>query len=79
MDFIDYVNMTKLKLSVFKSMSELCGDMNDSVTFWHKFGRLGDKIMLVSTDVEAVIVLQKIFPNIEYSRCILNIWTHILK
>ncbi|XP_060189582.1 uncharacterized protein LOC132618572 [Lycium barbarum] len=59
-DFIDDVNMTELKLSVFKSMVELCGYTNDSVTFWHEFGRLGDKMRHVSTDMEATVVAKNI-------------------
>nr|XP_016508646.1 PREDICTED: uncharacterized protein LOC107826208 [Nicotiana tabacum] len=59
-DFIDYVNYTELNLSQFKSMAELCGYERDSVTFWHKCGRYGNRMRLVSTDVEATVISKNI-------------------
>ncbi|OIT18749.1 hypothetical protein A4A49_64145, partial [Nicotiana attenuata] len=41
-------------------MAELCGYERDSVTFWHKCGRYGNRMRLVSTDVEATVISKNI-------------------
>ncbi|KAH0714858.1 hypothetical protein KY284_007763 [Solanum tuberosum] len=41
-------------------MAEICGYDNESVAFWHKYGRLGEKMRLVSTDFEANLVFRNI-------------------
>lgn len=43
MDCIDYVNAAELNLVEFKKMAELCGYANDSITFWHRCGKSGNK------------------------------------
>ncbi|XP_059285827.1 uncharacterized protein LOC132039346 [Lycium ferocissimum] len=58
--FIDHVHVSEVKLSQFKIMAEICGYGNDSVAFWHKYGRLGEKMRLVSTDLEVNLVSKNI-------------------
>ncbi|KAH0764833.1 hypothetical protein KY285_000704 [Solanum tuberosum] len=61
-DYIDYVNANKLDLVEFKTMAEICGYLKNSITFWHKRGRSGNRWRLVSTDNEAHAVRKNI-PN----------------
>ncbi|KAG5570164.1 hypothetical protein H5410_059930 [Solanum commersonii] len=51
--FIDHVDVSEIKFSQFKNMAEICGYDNESVTFWHKYGRLDSYIgMDISNNVE---------------------------
>ncbi|KAH0739567.1 hypothetical protein KY290_038272 [Solanum tuberosum] len=61
-DYIDYVNANKLDLDGFKKMAEICGYLKNSITFWHRCGRSGNRWRLVSTDNEAHAVRKNI-PN----------------
>ncbi|KAH0736332.1 hypothetical protein KY285_012039 [Solanum tuberosum] len=54
-------------------MAEICGYDNESVAFWHKYGRLGEKMRLVSTDFEANLV----FRNIPRDRVIEVYFKHL--
>ncbi|XP_049399742.1 uncharacterized protein LOC125863780 [Solanum stenotomum] len=54
-------------------MAEICGYDNESVAFWHKYGRLGEKMRLVSTDFEANLV----FRNIPRDRVIEVYFEHL--
>jgi len=58
--FIDHVDVSEIKLYQFKNMAEICGYDNESVAFWHKYGRLGEKMRLVSTDFKANLVCRNI-------------------
>ncbi|KAH0689409.1 hypothetical protein KY289_016767 [Solanum tuberosum] len=71
--FIDHVDVSEIKLSQFKNMAEICGYDNESVAFWHKYGRLGEKMRLVSTDFEANLV----FRNIPRDRVIEVYFEHL--
>ncbi|KAH0666466.1 hypothetical protein KY285_027672 [Solanum tuberosum] len=59
-DYIDYVNANKLDLDEFKKMAEICGYLKNSITFWHRCGRSGNRWRLVSTDNEAHVVRKNI-------------------
>ncbi|KAG5601725.1 hypothetical protein H5410_033095 [Solanum commersonii] len=61
-DSFDYVEAKNLNLADLKQMVVMCGYMNDSEIFWHKFGKLGDRWRLVSTEVEALSI-EKFIPN----------------
>ncbi|XP_033509058.1 uncharacterized protein [Nicotiana tomentosiformis] len=54
--FIDYVDILEMKLSQFKTMVAICGYDNDSVAFWHKYGRFSERMRLISTDLEDNLV-----------------------
>ncbi|OIT08057.1 hypothetical protein A4A49_62971, partial [Nicotiana attenuata] len=41
-------------------MAEICGYVNDSVIFWHKCGKFGNILRLVSTEVEASRIAESI-------------------
>ncbi|KAH0635739.1 hypothetical protein KY289_035654 [Solanum tuberosum] len=63
-DYIDYVNANKLDLDEFKKMAEICGYLKNSITFWHRCGRSGNRWRLVSTVNEAhAHVVRKNIPN----------------
>ncbi|XP_060182952.1 uncharacterized protein LOC132612893 [Lycium barbarum] len=61
-DYFDYVEVKNFNLTDLKRMVELCGHRNDSITFWHKCGKLGNKWRLVSTEVEAH-TMEKFIPK----------------
>ncbi|KAM3290026.1 hypothetical protein P3S67_018315 [Capsicum chacoense] len=71
--FIDYVDVSEIMLSQFKIMAEICGYDDDLVAFWHRYGRLGEKMRLVSTDLEANLV----FKNIPEDRVIEVCFEHL--
>lgn len=52
-----------IKLSQLKIMAEIYGYGNDSVAFWHKYGRLSEKLRLVSIDFEVNLVSKNISRN----------------
>lgn len=54
-------------------MAAICGYDNDSVGFWHKYGRFGERIKLISTDLEANLV----FTNIRVDRIIEVCFEHL--
>ncbi|KAM3380706.1 hypothetical protein P3S68_006279 [Capsicum galapagoense] len=53
---MDYVNAAELNLVEFKKMAELYGYANDSITFWHRCGKSGNKWKLIATDFEAYLM-----------------------
>ncbi|KAH0671274.1 hypothetical protein KY285_023850 [Solanum tuberosum] len=55
-DYFDYVEAKNLNLADLKQMAIMCGYMNDSEIFWHKFGKFGDRWRLVSTEIEALSI-----------------------
>lgn len=55
-DYIDYVNVAKLNIAEFKKMTEICGYLSDSITFWRKCEKPGSIWKLISTDFEASAV-----------------------
>ncbi|KAK6788168.1 hypothetical protein RDI58_016693 [Solanum bulbocastanum] len=55
-DYFDYVEAKNLNLANLKQMTVMCGYMNDSKIFWHKFGKFSDRWRLVSTEVEALSI-----------------------
>ncbi|KAH0733751.1 hypothetical protein KY285_009458 [Solanum tuberosum] len=71
--FIDHVDVSEIKLYQFKNMAEICGYDNESVAFWHKYGKLGEKMRHVSTDFEANLV----FRNIPRDRVIEVYFEHL--
>ncbi|XP_019237341.1 PREDICTED: uncharacterized protein LOC109217536 [Nicotiana attenuata] len=61
-DYFDYVEMKDLNLAGLKKMVEICGYLTDSITFWHKCGKFGNRWRLVSTKVEAHTI-EKFIPK----------------
>ncbi|KAH0672964.1 hypothetical protein KY290_025246 [Solanum tuberosum] len=55
-DYFDYVEAKNLNLADLKQMAVMCGYMNDSEIFWHKFGKFSDRWRLVSTEVETLSI-----------------------
>ncbi|KAK6790946.1 hypothetical protein RDI58_010027 [Solanum bulbocastanum] len=41
-------------------MAEICGYASDSITFWYKCGKYGNRWRLISTDFEAYAVCKSI-------------------
>ncbi|KAM3235580.1 hypothetical protein P3L10_015617 [Capsicum annuum] len=66
-------DVSEIKLSQFKIMAEIYGYSNDSIVFWHKYGRLGEKIRLISTNLEANLVSK----NIPGDRVIEDFFEHL--
>nr|XP_016485384.1 PREDICTED: uncharacterized protein LOC107805815 [Nicotiana tabacum] len=51
-DYFDYVKPTDINMTELRKMAEICGYVNDSVIFWHKCGKFGNILRLLSTEVE---------------------------
>nr|XP_009593834.1 uncharacterized protein LOC104090442 [Nicotiana tomentosiformis] len=59
-DYFDYVKPTDLNMTELRKMTEICSYVNDSVIFWHKYGKFGNILRLVSTEVEASRIAKSI-------------------
>ncbi|KAK6795877.1 hypothetical protein RDI58_009332 [Solanum bulbocastanum] len=61
-DYFNYVEAKNLNLAYLKQMAVMCGYMNDSEIFWHKFEKFGNRWRLVSTEI-AALSIEKFIPN----------------